>query len=64
MSERVEIDAEEVTRTEQAILIKHADGECWLPMSRIYIIEEESFDDAGPLKLSVPEWLAIEKGLV
>lgn len=61
MIERVEVYAEEVRRTELAILIKHADGECWLPLSEIYIIEEEGFD---PLRLSVPEWLAIEKGLV
>ena len=61
----MEIDAQVVRRTNLAILIKDADDkEIWLPLSQIVIIEEDVFDDAGTVKLSVPEWMAIEKGLV
>ena len=59
----VEIDVEEIRRTEQAILVRDADDkEVWLPVSQAGILEE-SFA-TGLLKLSIPVWLATEKGLI
>ena len=65
--ELVEIDAVLVARTSLAILILDADdNKHWLPLSQIEILEEEDVD-AGEepiVKLEIPEWLAISKGLV
>lgn len=62
-TERVEVDVEEVKRTDEAILVEDSEGQKhWLPLSQVVILEEEF--TPGPMKLSIPEWLAIEKGLV
>ena len=65
--EMVEISAILVSRTHAAVLIQDADDkQHWLPLSQVEILEEKAVD-AGeePLvKLGVPEWLAIRKGLV
>ena len=62
-NERVEIDVEFVDSTESAILVEDADDKkIWLPLSQVEILEEALSGEG--LKLSIPEWLAIEKGLV
>jgi hypothetical protein len=49
-----------VHRTAQAVLVQTDDGEeVWLPLSKVEI------DESGPHPVvSMPEWLAIDKGLV
>lgn len=42
--------------TEKAIQLFHADGICWLPKSLVEV------NDDGTV--TMPEWLAIDKGLV
>ena len=62
-AKRVEIDVEERHRTNESILIRDAKGlEQWLPLSQVVILEEEF--TSGLMKLSIPEWLAIQRGLV
>ena len=62
--ERVEVDVEEIRRTDAAILVADADdNQIGLPLSQVVILEEDVFP-GGLIKLSIPEWLAIEKGLV
>ena len=61
---RVEVDVEEIRRTDAAILVRDADDkQIWLPLSQVVILEED-FLPGGSMKLLIPEWLAIEKGLV
>lgn len=62
--EEVEIERYEIHRTDLAIRVSpngREGPECmWLPLSQI-TIEEEASD--GRLKITVPGWLAREKGL-
>ena len=61
---RVEIDVEKRGETKDAILVRDADDkQIWLPLSQVVILEED-FLPGGSMKLLIPEWLAIEKGLV
>ena len=62
-TKRVEVDVEELYRTGSAIKVKDSEGrEHWLPLSKVAILEQEF--TSGLMKLSIPEWLAIERGLV
>ena len=62
--ERVEVDVEEIRRTDAAILVSDADDkQIWLPLSQVVILEED-FLPGGSMKLLIPEWLAIKNGLV
>ena len=38
------------------------DKQIWLPLSQVVILEED-FLPGGSMKLLIPEWLAIKKGL-
>jgi hypothetical protein len=56
-NELVPIDFDEIVReTDKAKLFKTAVGEVWIPKSQI--------EDEGDDVIMIPEWLAIEKGLV
>ena len=60
---RVEIDVEKIRATEAAILVRDADdNQIWLPLSQVEILEQNFAGDQ--VKLLIPEWLAIKKGLV
>ena len=63
-AQRVEVSVEFVRRTDRAILVKDGgDEELWLPLSQV----EDFAEDAKPgdaLDISLPEWLAKEKGLI
>ena len=63
-SDIVDIDVEVVHRTEKAVLVHTGDKDSavWLPLSRIEIEPNDAF--SGIETLSLPESLAIEKGLV
>jgi len=51
-----------VRHTAQAVLVKETEGDdpIWLPKSQI----ETEHDDTGYCTVTVPDWLAEEKGLV
>lgn len=57
MSDIVEVDGEVVRRTADAVLWDDGSIEVWLPLSQIEVNEESG-------TVVMPEWLAIEKGLV
>lgn len=61
----VDIDVQVHAETDHAVLVSD-DGErdhaVWLPLSQIEIQMEEGGD--GTATVSMPEWLATEKGLV
>ena len=61
--EMVEIDVEIVARTERAVLAHTGNKEeaAWLPLSQIKL---RPSGIGGIYTLTVPEWVAIDKGLV
>ena len=59
-----EIDVWEIRRTEAAILVMDAeDRKAWLPLSQVKILEDGFCGDA-PMKLLIPEWLAMKTRLI
>lgn len=62
-SNLIDIDVEVTARTEKAVLAHTGIKEkaVWLPLSQIEI-EKSGFD--GIETVTLPEWLALEKGLI
>lgn len=60
----IDIDVEVTHRTEKAFLVHLGDKEqaVWLPLSQIEIEPNGAFD--GIETVTLPEWLALEKGLI
>ena len=59
--EPVEVDIEVIRKTHAAVLVNCRAGEVWLPLSQI---EYETLHEGDYATVSIPEWLAVEKGLV
>ena len=59
--EMVDIFVDIIRETEKALLVTDGVIETWLPKSQIEIIE--TYKDNGA-DIELPEWLAIDKGLV
>lgn len=59
----IDIDVEVTARTEKAALVHTGNKEeaVWVPLSQVEL-SPSGFD--GIETLSLPEWLAVEKGLV
>ena len=59
----IDLRVHRIRATERAVLVKpdDIDDEVWLPLSQI---EMTPPDEDGLCDLSVPEWLALEKGLI
>ena len=59
----IDIDVEVTHRTEMAVLVHTGDKEnaVWLPVSQIEI-SDSGFE--GIETITLPEWLALEKGLI
>ena len=57
----VEIAVEIRARADKAFLVFDGKTECWLPRSQIsdYVGDEDS-----PETIFIPEWLALDKGLI
>lgn len=62
-SDLIDIDVECTARTEKAVLVHTGDKSkaAWLPLSQCEI---ESSGVAGIETVTLPEWLALEKGLI
>lgn len=59
---QVEIDCKIIRSTEKAYLVDFGAKEhVWVPRSQI---TDESEDEDGISSIFIPEWLAIEKGMV
>lgn len=61
----VTVSVEFLHHTELAVLVKDGDSEIWLPKSQIE--DEEDWDileREDPIEVSIPEWLAWDKGLI
>ncbi len=59
---KTEITGKVVRTTELAVLLDVGDYKVWLPKSQIET--EFSFDIGQDIEVEIPEWLAIDKGLV
>lgn len=62
-SDLVDLTVTRHAETEKAILVSddgEQDGAVWLPKSQIEI----NVDSGTTLQITMPEWLAIDKGLV
>ena len=63
----VEVDADIVRQTELAICIYDGSKTVWLPKSQLIDPAPDEigeYRDGDSLIITIPEWLAIEKGLV
>lgn len=63
-SDIIDIDVEVLHRTDKAVLVHTGNKEeaVWLPFSQIEIEPNDAFP--GIETVSLPEWLAQEKGLI
>lgn len=57
----IEIDVEIQARTTKALLVSNGKTECWVPRSQI---SDYSGSEDSPESIFIPEWLALEKGLI
>lgn len=60
-SREAEVSVTIKRETLDAYLVDHGRGECWVPKSQITDICE---DGDRVISIFVPEWLAVEKGMV
>ena len=49
-------------QTDKAILVDEGKEKIWLPKSQVEIDEHD--EKTGAATLSMPEWLAVDKGLI
>ena len=61
--ECVEIDAECIRQTPEAILVVVDGDQYWIPQSLIHV-DSEVYELDGRGSLIIPEWFAIQRGLV
>jgi len=61
-NEEVELELELLHQTDDAYLLSDGDTEAWVPRSLVSSLEEG--DDEDTVIVTIPEWLAKEKGLV
>jgi hypothetical protein len=63
--ETVEVCVTFVRLTDRAVLVNDCAKGAWLPLSQIECDEDLSaFAEGDVLEMSLPEWLAREKGLI
>lgn len=62
----VELSVAFIRATREVVLVsEHGEHEVWLPRSQITTDSDiEHLSDGEVFELSVPEWLAFEKGLI
>lgn len=64
-SDLCDINVKLLRQTERAVMVATAFRDCepvWLPLSQVELSANE--DSSGTYALTLPEWLAISKGLV
>lgn len=61
---RVDISLEMVRETDKAYLMSDGDNNHWIPKSQMQDIEKATVDGKVSIAFTLPEWLAMEKGLI
>lgn len=65
MPKEIELDLIVLAQTASAYLVTDDDVEVWLPSSQIEFQDDLfGIEIGGKYSILIPEWLAIEKGLV
>ena len=68
MDNLTEASVQFVRQTEMAILILDGNKEIWIPKSQINKGDEEpdydSLTNGDLLEITIPEWLALDKGII
>jgi hypothetical protein len=59
--ETVWVEGTIVRKTELAILFNDGKVEVWIPKSQVI---DEDREESGLLKIEIPEWIALDKGLI
>jgi len=65
--DEIEVTVNLVSETENAIQINDSKRTMWIAKSQIFshrTISEKTFDTDAVIEIVIPEWLAIEKGLL
>jgi len=62
--DRVEVAVELVRETDKAYLVHDGDTDMWIPKSQVSDLEKVTIDGKVHLAFTIPEWLALEKGLI
>jgi len=57
----IEIAIEVRARTDKALMVFDGKTECWIPRSQI---SDYSGEENSPETIFIPEWLALNKGLI
>lgn len=60
--EVVDVDVKVKAQTTQAVLFSDGDTECWIPRSQI--IDGDEYENGEEVTITIPEWVAEEKGLI
>lgn len=60
--EMVEVSGSVKAKTELAILLNDAEHDNWIPLSQIEDVSDYEINE--DITISIPEWLAFEKGLI
>jgi hypothetical protein len=60
----VEISCHVVHQTDVAVLINDGTGEHWIPKKLISDPHEDDIVTGSDTEIFIPEWLAMEKGLI
>lgn len=61
MSKDIEIAVDVRGETDKALKVFDGKTECWIPRSKI---SDECEDKGRIVSIFIPEWLALEKGLI
>jgi len=62
--EPTEIFCNVVEERDISICIDDGTKDVWLPKSQVIEYDPDVFDEGDDITITIPEWLAIEKGLV
>jgi len=68
MARTVDLDCKYVTATEEAVCVKHEGVKFWLPKKAVQInegaFEENEPNEGDDVSVTVPESMALEKGMI
>ncbi len=63
-TEPFEVTGNIIATTPDAIMLDNDDVQVWLPLSQITTDTSVDFDIGEIVTIEIPEWLAIDRGLV
>ncbi len=61
---KVDVEIKRNRPNEDAVLVSDGDQDVWIPRSQIKDQEDDDLEEGEDTSIWIPEWLAINKGLV